>query len=173
VAWFQAELERIAANTLAELNRQRQYHLDQAQLCDQVLQNLPATLFDKEKLLAFRDERRTQADFLTRHRNKWRFWRHYELLDLAKRVGIDLGYTSKPDADRVDESGNIVRGTPHGPGIEYLMAAATAIGAPVTASTARDLLQSYARSQISAALGGSGGLEVMTFILDKDGNVRP
>jgi hypothetical protein len=65
---------------------------------------------------------------------------------LGKRAGANLGYTSTP--------------TPHGPGVEYLQAAAAVIGARMSAGHAVRLIRLHRKRQpVDSAMGGAGGLQ--------------
>jgi hypothetical protein len=179
-AWFESELERIKANIPEKLEQQCHDLLDQVRRADQALealQRLSVPALNKPALIAFRDERQTEADFIARHKPRWRRWRLYELLDLAKRVRVNLGYTSKPKSEtaRARVDGSVDKPVPYGPGIDYLLEAAAAIGAPVKADRARRLLQIYERMQLRAELGGTVGLKVDNAgitVVDRFGNVR-
>src|SRR5262249_8884629 len=97
-----------------------------------------------------RDECEARADFIARHRPRWRFWRHFELLALGEHAGLDLGYVSPPQK----RQGEHHWPKPHGPGITYLQKITDAIVARLGPDPARDINQRYPRTKASADLGG-------------------
>jgi hypothetical protein len=159
-ALFRSEAERIARNTPLELEGRRQQYLSRAQLCADVVRALPdlEQVCDKDtvakQFCLQRDECKARADFIARHKRRSRFWRHFELLALGEYMGLDLGYVS-PSEKR---QGEHRWPEPHGPGIIYLQKLAEAIGAPVGAHQALDLLKTYARMNMSTKLKGAGKL---------------
>jgi hypothetical protein len=125
----------------------RDRYLDLAERCDDVIEDMwDLPLIDDAALTQLqrqRDDLRARADTISQILRRWRSWRLFDLLTEAKQGGIDLGYTSPR------------KGKPHGPGIDYLMAKAAAIGKPISAHRARNLLRDYnALSAASAAIKG-------------------
>ena len=159
-ALFRIEAERIARNTPLELEERCQQYLRRAQLCADVVRALPDLehVCDKDavarQFCLQRDECKARADFIARHKRRWRFWRHFELLALGEHMGIDLRYVS-PSQKR---QGEHRWPEPHGLGIVYLQKSAAAIGAPLGAHQALDLLKTYARMKMSAEFNGAGKL---------------
>jgi hypothetical protein len=172
-AAFEREVERIAGNTPSELKHRQQRYLRLAQLCADVIQALPGLplILDKdalcEQLCQQQDDFKASADLIGRHRRRWRFWRHFELLALAKNEGLDLGYISRSEKKKGEHHWP----EPHGKGITYLQTMAAAIGAPVSAHQARDILQAYVRMNIGAKFGAAGKLRSDS-ILIKGGSLR-
>jgi hypothetical protein len=165
VVRFRSEAERIASRP-SELKAQHRQYLSLAHLCTDVIQALPdlPNVLDKDtvskQFRQQRDECEARADFIARHKRKWRFWRYFELLALGEHTGFDLGYVSAPQKRRTEHPWP----KPHGPGITYLQKLAEAIGAPVGPHQARDILQQYTRTKAGAHLGGLGELKVAVTI---------
>jgi hypothetical protein len=144
LVWFQNELDRIAAN-FAELRQQRRRFLNRVRILDEVLADVR---LDQGEVIALRAEYLAQVYFITRRLGQWKARRYIELLILGKRAGVHLGYTSE---------------SKHGPGIEYLQAAAAAVGAPrrLKADRARQWLIAYGNEPTAdAAMSGAGALRV-------------
>jgi hypothetical protein len=159
-ALFRIEAERIARNTPLELEERRQQYLSRAQLCADIVRALPDLehVCDKatvaQQFSMQRDECKARADFIARHKRRSRFWQHFELLALGEHMGLHLGYGSPSEKRQSEHRWP----EPHGPGIVYLQNSAAAIGAPVGAHQALDLLKTYARMKMSTEFNGAGKL---------------
>jgi hypothetical protein len=145
--WFEAEFARIETGNRASLERQQRDHLDIVRACDDALAKLPQ-LVDRDSIIAHRVAHQTQAGLIARQLLRWRVWRIIEVLILAKRAGVSLAYTSEPTAENP---------RPHGPGIDYLCAAAKVLENPFTSHTACRWLKLHGRAQPMTAVfhGGS------------------
>jgi hypothetical protein len=139
------EIDRIAAETRARVERERNCCLDLVRRCDAVIEmaaELP--LINQDQLRQQRHDLQVRADAITRHLHRWRGSQFIALLHAGERAGVDLGYTTG-------------KGMPYGPGIDYLVQAAAAIGLPVSASSARRIIKTY-NKLLRAVFGGSGSL---------------
>ena len=142
VAWFSREVERIAAITRESLVLEIERHRSLAQLCADTHRGLlaaPDPWGDRETIVTALKRREEhcgrRADFLAGHLPRWRTWKFAELLPLAESVGLDLSYTTTP---------------PSGPGVNFLLALAPAIGRPIKPHRARSALVWYNKMQIGA-----------------------
>jgi hypothetical protein len=150
--WFRSELDRIAVN-YTELKQQRKRFLNQVRILDEVLADVR---LDQGEVIALRAEYLAQVYFITRRMRKWKARCYIELLILGARAGVEvLNYTSTP--------------APHGPGIEYLQAAAAAIGVrSLKAYQARHWIMVYGSAQpggaqpADTAMSGAGALRADT-----------
>jgi hypothetical protein len=151
-AWFKAEFGRIAAQTPAELERQRKVCLEQVRKCDEALADLPIGIGAvRDQVFADRTANQTRAD---RQRRQWQAWRYVELLILAKRAGVSLSYTSAK--------------VPRGHGINYLRCATAVWGRRCSSHTARRLLKWYRKRQPADSLMmGQGGLSTDAMLFPK------
>jgi len=156
-SWFSAEWARLEARRPEELRRQREDYLDKARLCDEVLARLPIR-HDRAELETHRASCLVHADSLGRELRQFKARRYIELLILAKRVGVSLGYTAEP--------------VPHGPGIDYLQAATAVLGESISPHTACRLLKLYRKQQPGEAAGHIiGKLRADSFMVDESGRI--
>ena len=120
---------------------------------------LPIRL-DRGELEAQRASHLGRAESLAREIKGFKSRRYIELLILAKRTGVHLGYISNPN--------------PHGPGIEFLMKAATILGEDISPSTAKRLIVLHGKMQPAEAapMHAAGKMDAGTFVVDAAGNVK-
>jgi hypothetical protein len=154
---FEAEFARITVTEPAALEHQRQRWLEQVRECDAALAKLPGALLDVSALVAHRVACQTQADWAARRKQRGRAWRYVELLTLAREMRIALGYTS---GDK-----------PHGPGIAYLQATAAVLGSPLSAHTARRVLQVHDKVVLgTAGMHGASTVRVDAVVIKAPSN---
>jgi hypothetical protein len=154
VALFEEELECIKANTVIELERQRNDCRDLIRLCDEIIKwRMPFA----QEAIAFRDDCQKRVGLISLHIRRWKRGQCFELLDLAERVGADLGYISKGEL-------------PHGPGIDYLQHAAATIDIAIDADGVRHHLQLWKRRRLRASLRGEGRLIANVTVM-RDGKI--
>jgi hypothetical protein len=154
--------EELVAVTRAEFKRHRDRLLGRVRHLDALIEgaaDMPR--LNTDVLRGQRDDLQELADRITAQLHTHN-WIYFGILQTAERAGTVLKYTSPSKGKK----------KPHGPGIDYLIAAAAAQGYEIGPDRARDLLAAFNKMLplVGAEFGGAGALQVSARVFDASGN---
>jgi hypothetical protein len=167
--------KEIAAAARVELKRHRDQLLADADRLEALIRSPNLRLLDADLLRQQRDELLVVAARAT-DQLKSREWFYFGLLRQARAAGVDLGYTSpvrrEPEinAQLAAALGHVPtsQNKPHGPGIDYLTAAAAGHGYSISPDRARKLIDAFNNLPfVGATLGAKVELRAHAVFLRK------
>jgi hypothetical protein len=163
--------KEIAAATRAEFKRYRDRLLKHIRYLDYLIEHRADMLqLDPAVLRQQREVLQEIADRITTQLRS-HSWVYFGILEAAALAGIDLGYTSPVEAWTAQAQKEERPFKPHGPGIDYLIAAAAAHGYVIGPDRARDLLATFNKlPALRTRFGGAGKMVAVVQVWDKDGN---